>query len=807
MEVGGDEWNRQTAQRLETEYAAVRPDIDRIAQEAVDQEVEVSGGSPGSWDEVSEEAQEAAADKYYGLNYDSNYDSEVESWHENGDALNDAKRDLADDGDWKAEWLSDFLSGNEDDAHPIPYTAGQLLDAIEIHADDDGGDPIIDFNNDFLSEPSDLDPNWNANQATLPGIDVKPAAGHDHLTEAMRDEIRKALIEAFNEEAEKKSSDVETPEYIAESAKEQTQNQWEEMSDEDKYQWTKDNTQLIEDSEGNDDDVSRTVEMPAKFDPLNETSGEDYKRTQALAKYVSDHRAAQLITDRVNAGLIGQPKGEAKLAWNKVTSKNDWVLNGVHYATEQEANAAVNAPKDAAWTERMLQAVQSIDNQLWSGWKGSSTGVEGRILQVAAADELGGRLREATPTRAGVDATATALAAMVYDDPKSTDAQKVDAKKIIDEAGGLEAAQALVKATKIMGDKDASQNTTNAAKTLINAFYKNAPPEVIKAYAMNLDTIGGKGNFPIAAADIIYNYEVNANNAARAADKSKEAPILKSETVDGYIRLPDVNIVRNGAASTTVSRDVANGWGGTVNNVPSGIDRREVIDYANQEFKNIGGYDGVKAAIRAKWETTQYLLDRADMPVVQVYRGINMEHRPDVTTSQKGEFNPPTSGMVSGYKVGHGDPSDMGPLNLKDFDIGAVLKIASGKTITKDSAIDPPGNKGSGIGTWTYDEAPTVSRRIVLRAEVPRTAVISVPAYGVNVKSEQEVVVVGTAWRDWDAWSGRAPSFTEVPLHTKRTEDTTAAFDKWVSDNATQEAAEMAGIDKLVTELKQKKAA
>jgi hypothetical protein len=56
------------------------------------------------------------------------------------------------------------------------------------------------------------------------------------------------------------------------------------------------------------------------------------------------------------------------------------------------------------------------------------------------------------------------------------------------------------------------------------------------------------------------------------------------------------------------------------------------------------------------------------------------------------------------------------------------------------------------------------TNRVVLRAQVPRTAAISVPAYGINVHSEQEVVVAGTAWKGWDAWAKQAPKFDEVPL-------------------------------------------
>src|ERR1039458_3802683 len=35
IDVSGDEWNRKTAERLEKEYAAVRPEIDAIATEGV----------------------------------------------------------------------------------------------------------------------------------------------------------------------------------------------------------------------------------------------------------------------------------------------------------------------------------------------------------------------------------------------------------------------------------------------------------------------------------------------------------------------------------------------------------------------------------------------------------------------------------------------------------------------------------------------------------------------------------------------------------------------------------------------------
>jgi hypothetical protein len=46
----------------------------------------------------------------------------------------------------------------------------------------------------------------------------------------------------------------------------------------------------------------------------------------------------------------------------------------------------------------------------------------------------------------------------------------------------------------------------------------------------------------------------------------------------------------------------------------------------------------------------------------------------------------------------------------------------------------------------------------------PGTAIFSLPVYGKNIHEEQEVVVTRTAWKKWDAWLNKAPSFTAVPI-------------------------------------------
>lgn len=747
VDVAGDKWNQDTAKRLESEYAAVRPDLDAIVTKGIESGAEVgTSGNASSWDDVSSDNQESAQDKFIDQNHDSYYDSEVQNWSDSGDALNDAKSQLADDGDFKEEFLADFIKDRMDnDEEHIPYTAQQLSDAMEVSYQNGEDDPEVTFNTDFLSEPDNVNPNESAAQMTLPGIEVKPIDGKDSFKPEMEDAIRDAYIKAFNEKAEKNASNADVPDYINENTHEAVQSAWQEMSDEDKLQWTKDNTQILEDEDGNSEG-STELALPDVFDPMNETSGDDYRRTQAIAKYLSDNRAAQLITERTNAGIIG-PKWTIS-GPSELNTQTDWIVKGPmpggaagtsrveHYATEAEARAAAaeaegtHTPKDAAWTERMLEEIQSVDNTLWSGWKGSSTGSEGRLLQVAAADELGGRLREAKPVE---------------------------------------------KAT-LFGGASTTLGSLKFAKGVLDPANPIPPTPEEKAAAQ----------------------KYLADNEA-SADEDK-TPVMKSEAVDGFIRLPEVNILRNGAASTTISRDVANGWSGTTNYAPSGIDKKAVIDEANKTFKNIGGYEGVKAAIRAKWETTQYLLDRADMPVVQAYRGITMPHKLEGDAGvNKGEFNPPSSGIQI---------TDQGvKTNLANYKVGDTVKTQSGKTITKASDKDMPSGYAPGTGQWTYDQPKEAQSRIVMRAEVPRTAVVSVPAYGVNVHSEQEVVVVGTAWRNWDAWSGRAPSFDAVPMGTKPSGDKTEALATLKTENAKVADKEMADLETMVNEVNAKKKA
>jgi hypothetical protein len=54
----------------------------------------------------------------------------------------------------------------------------------------------------------------------------------------------------------------------------------------DKYESAKKSGVVDDDSSTNEE--STTVGIPDKFDPLNETSGQNYRTTQALARYHAD---------------------------------------------------------------------------------------------------------------------------------------------------------------------------------------------------------------------------------------------------------------------------------------------------------------------------------------------------------------------------------------------------------------------------------------------------------------------------------------------------------------------------------------
>jgi hypothetical protein len=815
--AGGDEWNRATAARLEAEYTAAISALHDIAEKAPTQET-TANAAPQEWNDLASTTQSDAESAYAENNYSNEYDNEVNNWQEGGDPQAIVAQDLQHNDEWKQEKLADYLAELQDNDKPsIPYSPEDLADAIQFTAAgpeeyQNGSttvDPLVQFNKDALQNPTDINTDaHNPDQGALPGIAPQLAPLQDHLTQAMRDGLVAYFIKEFNDEVEKKSGDVTPPDYLGENVKESLADAWSQMDDTEKYSWTKQNTSLIDDEPS--DNSPHSIELPAKFDPLNETSGEDYTRTQAIAKYMADTRAAQIMADRgIKVAEV------SKLVWDKESKQNVEKLMGGYPVS--------------------VDNIQAVDEKLWSGWKGSSTGSEGLLLQVASADELGGRSRNAPPQ--SEDKTTVTVGGMIVKAPtdkaiddlleakttlaneKSSVQEMKDALTTVDNyvtthgaaayitkdlalQTSFEWAKALIK-TNAWGDKFATLEELDKAKGVIAMYekaalasdnqkpgsapsYVPAPSTVINHVAymeFAKSKVAQTGTLPEFEAAIKASVNPVALSSHIKADKdmsfeqkqiaqkfieSAGPPMLRAETVstnanvpdhmrgpqNDFTLLPDLKLTRNGAASFTTDRSVANNWGGTSNYATRGINREDVIAKANEEYKAIGGYEGVKAAIRAKWETTQYMLDKADKPSLELYRGINMPH---LTGKESvGTFNPPSSGKVTLLNGGEVD--------LANATVGTQYHIASGKTITKVS--EDPQYKTQ-LGKWQYGEPERPTNRVVIRAEVPRTAVLSVPAYGVNVHSEHEVVVTGTAWHHWDAYSERAPDAADIPVGSR----------------------------------------
>jgi hypothetical protein len=542
VQVGGDEWNKATASRLEREYQAARPLLDSLTRDAVKLS-EAMGGVvtpvseddedapyyPESWDELSNVKQQEVEDAYVEDMTPKFLQDEVDNWYSSGNATDDAKVMLAHDAGETTEWFHDAIDGFVSDSETrIPFTVGQLQAAITLNYEggyEGQGDLEVEFDDSVLDSFKETLPQ-------LPGFEAPEPS--KLLTETMRDDLTKAIEKAFDKEADEKSGSMDAPEYLNESASEYAGDYFSQMTDKEKFEWAYENDKVDKpDSETKDAPPENKLgveALPETFDPLNETSGAGYKRTQQLARFLSVARANEIIVER---GL---------------------------------RKTSVDAGRLAA-----------IDHTLWDSWKGSSTSDNGMLLQVATAEELGGRLNTKTATGIPVD------------DLKST---------------------------------------------------------------------------------------------------------------------------------------------------------------ADHRYADIGGYAGIKAYVRAKWETTQYLLDRAGEQELELYRGIDLKRY---------------------------DPDRYAQAVKEKGVRKQVVTIGGGKTSGALTYEKAPTVKVDRNGAASATTDPSIANEwkgpdtVVLRALVPRTAAISVPAYGINIHSEHEVVIAGTAWKAWDAWLGKAPLFDMVPIGERGT--------------------------------------
>ena len=528
----GSEWNQGTSIRLAQEH--------HIKREAIQASVASIEGKQiksvvAAWSDLPSDVQYSVEKAWKKSQYSIEYQHLEEHWRSH-DALTEAMDKIAletspppaklsEEGERLAQtpanddWAVTAIEEREGERDkPYPFTHEQILDALIITVDESMGDPRPHFvwDNEALDTPIGTGPD----QLWLPGMQGEPP--HFKLTAKMRTDIEGALDVALRAKADDLVGSLDPPEHLMEEAEELAEQLWDATADDDKYLYG-----LRQGEFSPDDKEAVVVAMPDKPDPMNVRSDANYRATQRVAKALTIERAQAVYAER-----------------------------GLEVPT--------------------ADVIDQADDRLWQGWVASSTDSSGVILQMVAADELGGRLND-------------------------------------------------------------------------------------DRLAM---------------------------------------------------------------------------WGG----------RTGVESMADAEYKWMGGYEGLKAYIRGKWETTQEIMERAGIEEVQVYRGIALEE------SKRGP-----------------EVSDGQYRKLPEADI-----------------------KRNGLASFSTDPAVTNNwggeqGRVVVRATVPRTAVLSFPAYGKNIHSEHEVILAGTGWTGWDAWAGAAPSFERSPMQLQR--GTSAEQQAWATRKKAQEGS------------------
>lgn len=606
-EVGGDEWNQETAVRLEKEYVEAKPKVEAILDKAVEgkavvesvpEEDEEQIGPPEEWDSMTESDQEAALDAYKNQTHSDYLDSEIENWRSET-APDDARYQVA----------ANFIDGS--DREWVFERLAELRETLGVTWDDKAVVKALSVDHE------------NGHYPIAKGTEIKFNTPVEGLSEEHQKSIVLSLEDAFGQRAESIESDLEPPEYLSDNIAEYQEDSWENMSDQSKFDWVTGHTDIISNYETDIPPSAEITGLPEKFDPLELGSSQsDYTQTQLIARDVSQKRATELIIER----------------------------------------GAVDKSISAADVHR---AVINADRNIWSEWKGSSTSEAGQILQLATAEELGGRLYTK------------------HKDFMSPEKLKGKAENEFFRIGGYEGVKALVRAkwetTQLLLEKS-GHNTVALYRAVVI-------PEINRPASFDVQIFNKQGNevakFEVQAGPNSAKDLMSAKDQAEAAGHTFKATEIPDTTVEKVeVPLP--------------------GTGGTKYEVTA---------------TNKAGNSEVNLPFATKEEAENMLK----------------------------EMTKTTDGTSWTIKEINSDPDKLRYERLPDVDI--KRNGASSTTLTPSVAN---GWNGSG--------------RTVLRIEVPRTAVLSVPAYGANVHGEKEVVVTGTAWKQWDAWKGRAPDFETVPM-------------------------------------------
>jgi hypothetical protein len=248
IDIGGHAWARYGYVPITKETATQQhgwPSLRRYLAGKID-DLQHGGGesSAESWDDMSSNQQDRIRDKWIDENRDEIASGEVDNWRDQGGDLAIAKTQIAQSfnfsrsnatAGWAKEALEETtvtvreegqgeLFGQKPIEHQVDLSElidiKRLMKATTIGYDDsdgDGrGDPVITFDENEIPE----------------------------LNDEQRDEVNQVLVEAFNEEADSKRSDVDPPSWLDDSVSESAAEYFDSMRDRDKFKFAQNNDLL-----------------------------------------------------------------------------------------------------------------------------------------------------------------------------------------------------------------------------------------------------------------------------------------------------------------------------------------------------------------------------------------------------------------------------------------------------------------------------------------------------------------------------------------------------------------------------------
>lgn len=289
--------------KLHAHYDKVKPRLQAIVEEHEGQAVDVAGID--SWEQLDEAAQQNTQESWgedSSVYYDF-YESARESIEE------DVRSQVENSFYIEAEVAKTVL----DDLAGEYGIVGTSIEGAVNGGNGAGDDAQVDV------ESLEFDTD-EQREAALHNSALEKAIS-DHIDDR-RDELYGAALESALDDAR---------DSIHESAQEAMSDCWYNgMQDQEKLDLARAYGNAPEDSEVE-------LEIPGKYQPF--TDGDDYKRTQHVARLLQDVRAKEIMAER---GIADADK----------------------------------------WTKQLHE-------DLWRGWKESSTSRDGKLLQLAAVDEFG----------------------------------------------------------------------------------------------------------------------------------------------------------------------------------------------------------------------------------------------------------------------------------------------------------------------------------------------------------------------------------------------------------------------------------